>query len=166
MTRTPTEPTGPPPAALLAKVVSRSSGSGSSGSGLRKEAEADDQSEEWEDWETEASSTKKEEYWSGWWAKNEQDWSGDWEAKQEQDWSGDWDAKQEEAKQEQDWSEAKQEHWEKGGIRRQAAPWAGNEKGHMANNARTQRVPGRGWVTDTGEKVWTHEQTGVTYASH
>ena len=51
------------------------------------------------------------------------------------------------------------------GICRQPAPWAAN-KGHVANNDRDQRVPGEAWITEDGEKVWTHAETGVTYASH
>ena len=90
-----------------------------------------------------------------------------------------WEAKKEEEKEEDRgwWQQVKKEEgrgwWqqakhaddeEAGGICRQPAPWAAT-KGHMANSDREQRVPGRAWVTSSAEKVWTHAETGVTYAS-
>ena len=168
----PTTPPGPPPARLF--KVGGSSGSGLSRPEKEKEndhdAEGDHEPEaelegEWEDW-------PKDQSWC--W----EDWSED--DKKDDDWSG-WEVKKEEENEEDRgwwqqvkkdeghgwWQQAKQEYADDaaGGICRQPAPWAAN-KGHIANNDREQRVPGRAWVTSSGEKVWTHADTGVTYASH
>ena len=168
----PTTPPGPPPARLF--KVGGSSGSGLSRPEKEKEndhdAEGDHEPEaelegEWEDW-------PKDQSWC--W----EDWSED--DKKDDDWSG-WEVKKEEEKEDDRgwwqqvkkeeghgwWQQAKQEDDDEapGGICRQPAPWAAN-KGHIANNAREQRVPGHAWITAAGEKVWTHADTGVTYASH
>ena len=51
------------------------------------------------------------------------------------------------------------------GVVRTPAPWS-SVKGHLANSSRPQRVPGTAWVhPQTGEKLWTCEQTGSTYAA-
>ena len=44
------------------------------------------------------------------------------------------------------------------------APWA-TTKGHLANSERPQKVPGRSWVTADGKKVWTHADSGRTFAT-
>ena len=49
-------------------------------------------------------------------------------------------------------------------VERGPAPWA-NAKGHLANSSRPQKVPGRSWITEDGEKVWTHEESGKTFAN-
>ena len=51
------------------------------------------------------------------------------------------------------------------GVVRTPAPWS-SVKGHLPNSGRPQRVPGTAWVhPQTGEKLWTCEQTGSTYAA-
>ena len=49
-------------------------------------------------------------------------------------------------------------------VERGPAPWA-SAKGHLANSSRPQKVPGRSWITEDGEKVWTHEESGKTFAN-
>ena len=113
-----------------------------------------DQSWCWEDW---SEDNKKDDDWSSWDVKNEEEKEYDhgwWQQVKKED-GHDW------------WQQAKQEDDDEAsdGICRKPAPWAAN-KGHVANNARAQRVPGHAWITAAGEKVWTHADTGVTYASH
>ena len=175
---TPTQPTTPPPASLY--KVGDSCGSKdkepaheavevlepvADDEGVWEEWIEDQLAGEWEDWPTDKSwcwedwsdDNKKDAVWSSWHGKKEEENQHDhgwWQHAKNEDGNDWWQQKK------QDYDDAPSD-----GICRQPAPWAAN-KGHVANNDRDQRVPGEAWITADGEKVWTHAETGVTYASH
>ena len=56
------------------------------------------------------------------------------------------------------------------GICRVKGPWGvkarcNDDRAHLQNNLRQQKIPGQGWITEQGEKVWTNAQTGQTFQS-
>ena len=55
------------------------------------------------------------------------------------------------------------------GVCRNKAPWAqkplsAQNKAHMANSDRPQKEDGVGWVNESGERVWTHAKSGITFS--
>ena len=125
----------------------------------------DEQDQEWQDqhahqWQDQKADAQgqEEQQDHGW-----QDQQG-WQEQQAQGWH--------EQQAHEGWQEQQAQGWQGAAadIIREPAPWAAGgaaagNRGHICNSMRPQKIPGRSWIHPvTGEKLWTSDEDGRTYA--